>query len=114
MFENLRANIIERVYKYMESKDFIRGQKVYQEGDTEIDGLYFIIEGDFEMTQVVDSEVTKTKDRPAKRALLRTNIADEGSLRDIVESKSRSQIMLAKLTGNQVYSAFERSGNVAT
>ena len=25
MFESLRANVIERIYKYMESRDFVRG-----------------------------------------------------------------------------------------
>ena len=63
---------------------------MYSEGDPNIDGLYFIIDGDFEITQVVDSENTRAADRPAKKALLRTNFADEGSLRDIIEPKSRS------------------------
>ena len=34
----------------MEVIDFKRGQKVYREGLSSIDGLYFITQGDFEVT----------------------------------------------------------------
>ena len=42
IFANLRANVIEKVVKYMEKVDFMRGQKVYREGLSKVDGLYFI------------------------------------------------------------------------
>lgn len=42
IFANLRANVIEKVVKYMEKMDFKRGQKVYCEGSSRVDGLYFI------------------------------------------------------------------------
>ena len=50
IFSNLRSNTIEKVVKYMEVIDFKRGQKVYREGLSSIDGLYFITQGDFEVT----------------------------------------------------------------
>lgn len=65
----MRANVIEKVFKYMEEKTFIRGQKVFQEGVTPIDGVYFIQEGDFEVTQKIDQDKTEQYQKVAKKAL---------------------------------------------
>ena len=50
IFSTLRANIIEKIYQYMRPKQFIRGQKVYSEGSSQVDGVYFITGGEFEVT----------------------------------------------------------------
>lgn len=42
----------------MTKKNFIRNQTVYHEGVSKIDGLYFITNGEFEVTQQVDSDKT--------------------------------------------------------
>ena len=42
----------------MTLKEFIRGQKIYRENESSIDGVYFITEGDFEVTQQVDFDKT--------------------------------------------------------
>ena len=34
----------------MRPKQFIRGQKVYSEGSSQVDGVYFITGGEFEVT----------------------------------------------------------------
>ena len=72
MFETLRAKTIERLYQYMEKRNFIRGQKVYQEGLTGTDGLYFVLEGDFEVRQSINADRTRVEEKPAKRALSRS------------------------------------------
>ena len=38
----------------MRPKQFIRGQKVYCEGSSQVDGVYFITGGEFEVTQKAD------------------------------------------------------------
>ena len=58
IFANLRANSLEKVFKYMTLKEFIRGQKIYRENESLIDGVYFITEGDYEVTQQVDFDKT--------------------------------------------------------
>lgn len=50
IFSTLRATVIEKVYMSMTKKNFIRNQTVYQEGVSKIDGLYFITNGEFEVT----------------------------------------------------------------
>jgi len=40
----------------MQPREYLRGHVVYKEGSTCIDGLYFISEGDFELTQTYDSD----------------------------------------------------------
>lgn len=49
---NLRDNTLEKIYRYMELKKYRHGNKVYQEGVSETDGVYFIKDGDFEITQL--------------------------------------------------------------
>ena len=47
---NVKDSTIEKIVKYMEPNEFIRGQMIYKEGDTTIDGIYLITSGDFEVT----------------------------------------------------------------
>ena len=99
IFSTLRANVIEKVFKYMKSKKFLRGQKVYREGVSEIDGLYFITSGEFEITQSVDSDKTKAELKVAKRALSRTQIDTKTKGSNLTLTKqTRSQIMLQKIS----------------
>ena len=45
----------------MESAEYIRGQKVYSEGTSATNGIYFIQEGEFEVTQKIDTDKTKVE-----------------------------------------------------
>ena len=47
---NVKDSTIENIVKYMEPNEFIRGQMIYKEGDTMVNGIYFITSGDFEVT----------------------------------------------------------------
>lgn len=47
---NLKDSAIEKISKYMEKQEFTRGRAIYREGETSIDGVYFISAGDFEIT----------------------------------------------------------------
>ena len=71
IFSNLRSVVIERIFQYMKPKEFIRGQHVYTEKLSEVDGLYFIQQGEFEVTQKLDTDKTKTEQKIAKKALSR-------------------------------------------
>ena len=51
IFSKLRGTTIEKLFKSMERYKFFRGQKVYIEGKSKVDGVYFIKEGEFELTQ---------------------------------------------------------------
>ena len=77
----------------MKVREFIRGQKAYSEGTTEIDGVYFIQEGEFEVTQKLDTDKTKSELKVAKKALSRT----------LSTSKTfRSQFHLQKIDGGTI------------
>ena len=52
MFSQLRTNIIERIHYFMKTKTFLRGQKVYMENISTVDGIYFITQGEFEISQL--------------------------------------------------------------
>jgi len=58
IFANLRASTMERIFLYMRLKNFIRGQKIFQQDVTSVDGIYFIVKGDFEITKLVGFEKT--------------------------------------------------------
>ena len=70
---NLRDNAIEKIYRYMELREYKHGHKVYQQGVSETDGVYFIKKGDFEITQ--SAKVGDPKLKVAKRALSRNRPA---------------------------------------
>ena len=72
IFANLRATYIEKVFKSMKILQFKRGHKVYTEGSSSIDGIYFIIAGDFEVTRQVKTDIKPEMGRKqAQRALCR-------------------------------------------
>ena len=48
--KNLRENVLEKIFRYMVAKKFPRGHIVYKEGVSEVDGVYFIKSGDFEIS----------------------------------------------------------------
>lgn len=50
MFSQLRTNVLERIQYYMKTKEFNRGQKVYVENQSSVDGVYFITDGEFEVS----------------------------------------------------------------
>ena len=49
IFEHVEPMIIEKIWKHLGVKNFIRNQTIYQGGVDETDGLYFISEGEFEI-----------------------------------------------------------------
>ena len=57
----------------MEKLDFKRGHKVFKEDFSRVTGLYFITQGEFEITRSIDVSNIKSQLKPAKRALSRGN-----------------------------------------
>ena len=47
VFEKVKPMDMQRIQKHMKQVKFIRGQKVFTEGSSKTDGLYFIESGDF-------------------------------------------------------------------
>ena len=45
---------------------------MYIEGSSTVDGLYFIQDGEFEITQKLNIDKTKIEQKPAKKVLSRT------------------------------------------
>lgn len=105
IFANLRSNTIEKVVKYMEVVDFKRGQKVYREGVNKIDGLYFITQGDFEVTQSIDNSQIKGDHKIAQKALSRYTggkaSQSKPDLHASLSRGSRSQMLLQKIAKGQ-------------
>lgn len=56
MFQSvhLKNNTLEKVFQYMKTVKFRHGHVAYRESAGEIDGLYFIKNGDFEVSQTID------------------------------------------------------------
>ena len=50
MLSMLRTNVIEKIHYYMNLKHFKRGQRVYAENQSTVDGIYFITSGEFEVS----------------------------------------------------------------
>ena len=55
IFASLRANVIAKIYHYMKRKEYTRGVSIYKEGEVAIDGVYFIVEGEFQVTKTIKS-----------------------------------------------------------
>ena len=51
IFKNLRPNTIVKIFHYMKKIEFKRGQTIYKEGESKVDNVYFIIDGEFEVTK---------------------------------------------------------------
>lgn len=47
---NLEPAIIENFWKYIVKESYIRGQSVFTQGKSQTNGLYFVAEGEFELT----------------------------------------------------------------
>ena len=58
---SVKDSSIERMSRRMEERIFTRGQTVYLEGQSEVDGVYFITQGDFEVTQKIKIDDNKSK-----------------------------------------------------
>lgn len=67
MFSQLRTNVIEKIQYYMKTKVFRRGQKVYSENFSHVDGIYFITQGEFEVSQISQIQFETEKGKPAQR-----------------------------------------------
>lgn len=50
IFKKLRAAALERIQYYMKEREFTLGQTLFRQGHSEVDGVYFIKNGDFEVT----------------------------------------------------------------
>ena len=42
--------MIEKIFKLMTVKKYTQGQYIYKENTSTVDGVYFITEGEFELT----------------------------------------------------------------
>ena len=51
IFARLRPNTIIKIFHYMNKVDFKRGQTIYKEGESTVDSVYFIINGEYEVTK---------------------------------------------------------------
>lgn len=80
----------------MERREFIRGQKVFKEGSTKVNGLYFIINGQFEITQSVDPAKKEAAQMRLKKALSKSTNSASDLSREL-QIGSRSNAMLKKL-----------------
>ena len=56
IFESLRESVISKIFHYMKRKEFKRETIVYREGDPLNDGVYFIKEGEFQVTKATNTE----------------------------------------------------------
>ena len=87
----------------MKIVQFKRGHKVYTEGQSSIDGIYFIIAGDFEVTRQIKPDVqTEMGQTQARRALSRQAMPTEAKsqgeeLIRNVSRHTRSQMLLKKI-----------------
>ena len=79
----------------MRPKQFIRGQKVYCEGSSQVDGVYFITGGEFEVTQKSDKNKPRDDSSNAQAAVKAT------SKQRIQELRSRSQAIHNRGGGDQ-------------
>ena len=69
IFNGLRAHIIEKIFQFMKHLKFNRGQHVYAEGHSIVDGVYFITEGEFEITQ----KAAKSKSKKSGNQIITNN-----------------------------------------
>ena len=42
IFQSLRPNTIARIYHYLSKREYFRGQKIYIEGESAVEYVYFI------------------------------------------------------------------------
>ena len=95
VFEKVKPMDMQRIQKHMKQVKFIRGQKVFTEGSSKTDGLYFIESGDFQVSQSISVDKTKPHEKPAKRALSRKSSNNADPLWDIQSARFlRSHTML--------------------
>ena len=79
----------------MKEIKFVRGQKVFSEGVSKVDGLFLIRAGEFQVSQKIDSDKTKAQEKRAKRALSRKTTQRQDPLQDIQSCRTlRSHTML--------------------
>ena len=87
----------------MKTVEFQRGQSVYQEGTSYIDGVYFITEGEFELTQKAIKHLRSpnNKHEPIyshnRKIIANVNESKQNkSLKSVGLNSSRSQATLSK------------------
>ena len=81
---HLRENVLEKIFRYMVTKKFVRGHLVYREGISHVDGVYFIKSGDFEISRKIgdkEKRLDQAKFTAAKRALSKKNSTLASSVR---------------------------------
>ena len=69
IFEHVEPFVIEKIWKHLGVKNFVRNQTIYQEGIDEVDGIYFVSEGEFEIYQKFDENPARKNERTARRVL---------------------------------------------
>ena len=99
IFEQVEPNVIEKIWKHLEVKNFIRNQVVYHEKTDATDGVYFISEGEFEISQKINTNPANVVDRAARKALLKAKEAAPEDVNRMTNQRSRGIRMLEKLEG---------------
>ena len=54
IFEHLEPAAIEKVWKHVIQERFIRGQTCYKNGKSKTEGVYFVADGEFEVSVTVE------------------------------------------------------------
>lgn len=97
IFAKLRPNTIARIYHYLSKKEFHRGQVIYREGDSNVDYVYFITSGEFEVTknvQKIDPGLTDDNGDPtALEKKIRKSPIKSKKVKDMMRSKSTGMVM---------------------
>lgn len=49
IFRELRSNNLEKIHYFMAKKNFVRGKHLFIQGVSVTDGIYLVIDGEFEV-----------------------------------------------------------------
>ena len=95
IFSNLRPNVIAKIFFYLERVEFSRGRTIYREGDTNVDTVYFIKEGEYAVTKAVAHDLDIPDVEDAEKSKM--NRVSPVRIQKIQEMmRTRSNKMLAK------------------
>ena len=56
ILSHLRANTIAKIFQYMKKVQYTRGRTIYKEGDSQVESVYFITDGEFEVTKAIKAD----------------------------------------------------------
>jgi CRP-like cAMP-binding protein len=83
ILSQLRASVLERIQYYLQPRSFTLGQTLFKEGISKVDGVYFIKQGEFEITVSSHSTTLAATPRSSQQT-------PNSSLGQLCRSKSTS------------------------